>query len=175
MELPALYGGMETLSAAEKLLPDQDLVRRALRDLRAVASRLPPERVNIDFADMRGYHYYTGITFAVYVDGAQASLLRGGRYDEVGAAFGRARPAAGFSLDLRELAMHSPVDGSRKAVLAPWGDDPALREAIARLRAEGETVVVALPAQAHAPDEYTCDRALRLAGGRWCVQPIKQS
>ena len=93
---------------------------------------------------MSGYAYYSGVRFAVYAAGSTDALLRGGRYDEVGAVFGRNRPAVGFSLDLRQLSAAMPAAPLRAAIRAPWSEDAGLRAAIRALRADNETVVCAL-------------------------------
>jgi ATP phosphoribosyltransferase regulatory subunit len=101
--LPSLYGGAEVLTAAEKQLPKIESLSRALRTLRALA-KASPIAASFDLAELRGYHYHSGVMFDVYCDGVSGPVARGGRYDEVGKAFGRARPATGFSIDLRSLA-----------------------------------------------------------------------
>jgi ATP phosphoribosyltransferase regulatory subunit len=101
--LPELYGGAEVLDLAEKKLPKLAEITRALGTLRklARACRIP---ASFDLAELRGYHYHSGVVFDAYCDGVTGAVARGGRYDEVGKAFGRARPATGFSIDLRSLA-----------------------------------------------------------------------
>ncbi|TAK85167.1 MAG: ATP phosphoribosyltransferase regulatory subunit [Betaproteobacteria bacterium] len=101
--LPELYGGAEVLEVAEKRLPKLAELTRALGTLRklAKACRLP---AGFDLAELRGYHYHSGVVFDAYCDQVPGAVARGGRYDEVGKAFGRARPATGFSIDLRSLA-----------------------------------------------------------------------
>jgi ATP phosphoribosyltransferase regulatory subunit len=101
--LPSLYGGAEVLEEAEKKLPALAEVKRALATLRklAKACKFP---ASFDLAELRGYHYHSGVVFDAYCDGVSGAVARGGRYDEVGKAFGRARPATGFSIDLRSLA-----------------------------------------------------------------------
>jgi ATP phosphoribosyltransferase regulatory subunit len=132
--------------------------------------------ISFDLGDSRGYAYYSGIRFAIYAKGASDALVRGGRYDGVGAVFGhridRDRPAVGFSLDLKELvgAVAAPV--LQPAIRAPWGSAVGLREAIAALRAAGETVVCALPGHGHEVDEFHCNRALVERGGVWVVEPL---
>ncbi len=101
--LPKLYGGAEILAVAEKELPNISGLRRALATLRALA-KASPVPVSLDLAELRGYHYHSGAVFDAYCDGVAGAVARGGRYDEVGKAFGRARPATGFSIDLRTLA-----------------------------------------------------------------------
>ena len=103
LSLPELYGGEDILDAAEKKLPGIDSLRKALKTLRALA-KASPVPVSFDLAELRGYHYHSGVVFDAYCDGVPAAVARGGRYDEVGKAFGRARPATGFSIDLRALA-----------------------------------------------------------------------
>ena len=126
--------------------------------------------VSFDLADLRGYAYYSGTRFAIYGEGAE--LARGGRYDEVGAVFGRNRPAVGFSLDLKELVGVLPPRALRAAVRAPWSEDAGLRAAIARLRAGGEVVVCVLPGHEHELNEFDCDRELFSSGGQWALKPL---
>ena len=110
--------------------------------------------------------------FAIYVPGGNDALVRGGRYDEVGAVFGRKRPAAGFSLDLKELVGVVPEVALKAAIRAPWGAAKGLREAIAALRANGETVVCVLPGHESEVDEFNCDRELIEVAGQWAVQAV---
>jgi ATP phosphoribosyltransferase regulatory subunit len=119
--------------------------------------------ISIDLADLRGYAYYTGMRFAVFARGRQGEpveLARGGRYDEVGAVFGRKRPAVGFSLDLKEVVSAVAPRPLQGAIRAPWGMDAELRAAIAQLRSAGHTVVCVLPGHEHQVDEFECDREL---------------
>ncbi|HXJ10276.1 MAG TPA: ATP phosphoribosyltransferase regulatory subunit [Burkholderiales bacterium] len=103
LALPGLYGGEDILDTAEKKLPGIDSLRKALKTLRALA-KASPVPVSFDLAELRGYHYHSGVVFDAYCDGVSGAVARGGRYDEVGKAFGRSRPATGFSIDLRSLA-----------------------------------------------------------------------
>ena len=120
---------------------------------------------------MSGYAYYSGPRFAAFGAGASDALARGGRYDEVGAAFGRNRPAAGFSLDLKMLA--DPADVSNPtAIRAPWSEDPALRSAMRALRDAGQTVVALLPGHPSEAAGFDCDRELVSVGDRWVVQSL---
>ena len=172
LALPQLYGGTEVLTEAEKLLPAGPLIAQALAELRWLAHRVEGVRVSFDLADLRGYAYYSGATFSIYARGGSDALVRGGRYDEVGAVFGRNRPAAGFSLDLKALVGVVAPRPLRAAIRAPWRDAGALRSAIASLRAQGETVVCALPGHDHEEDEFHCDRELVEFAGSWQVQTI---
>lgn len=174
--LMRLYGGADVLAAARSQLPAHRLITAALDDLAWLASHVrrthPQVRVGFDLADMSGYAYYSGVRFALYGAGASDSLVRGGRYDEVGAVFGRNRPAAGFSLDLKALVELAAPQGPRAAIRAPWGEDSALREAVRGLRAQGETVVCVLPGHEHEAQEFDCDRELTLVDGRWALRAL---
>jgi ATP phosphoribosyltransferase regulatory subunit len=173
LALLQLYGGMEVLDQAEKLLARTPGVHKVLSHLRWLAGRLSGVRVSFDLADLRGYSYYSGTRFAVYVPGGSDALVRGGRYDEVGAVFGRNRPAAGFSLDIKQLVAVVPERPLKAAIRAPWGDDVQVAAAIAALRQQGETVVCVLPGHESEVDEFHCDRELVQQGGQWVVQAIQ--
>ncbi|WP_373786192.1 ATP phosphoribosyltransferase regulatory subunit, partial [Delftia acidovorans] len=172
MALLQLYGGIEVLDRAEKLLARTAGVQPLLDQLRWLAQRLEGVSVSFDLADLRGYAYYSGTRFAIYVPGASDALVRGGRYDEVGAVFGRNRPAAGFSLDIKQLVAVVPERPLKAAIRAPWGDDPQVAAAIAALRRQGETVVCVLPGHESEVDEFHCDRELVQVAGQWAVQAI---
>ena len=144
---------------------------QALKELQWLASHLDVP-VTVDLADLRGYAYYSGARFAVYVPGASDALVRGGRYDEVGAVFGRKRPAVGFSLDLKSLVAVVPRQPLRAAIRAPWGEAADLRAAVAALRERGETVVCVLPGHESDVDEFDCDRELVQVADRWVVRAL---
>jgi ATP phosphoribosyltransferase regulatory subunit len=172
-DLLGLYGGIDVLAKAARVLPDRPLVRQALEDLAWLASHLqrayPDLQIGFDLSDMSGYAYYSGPRFALYGAGWSDALVRGGRYDEVGAVFGRNRPAVGFSLDLKAVTEVAHVPASGPGILAPWGEDQELRLAVRRLREAGDMVVFALPG--HPPEGQTvvCDRELVSVDGRWAV------
>jgi ATP phosphoribosyltransferase regulatory subunit len=162
------------LARARAALPQAASVAAALDQLdRLCASplwqRWPGVELSVDFADLRGYRYHNGITFAAYVEQLPNAIARGGRYDNVGRAFGRARPATGFSIELRALA--GLCDGAEPlpAIRAPWSDDAALIETVAALRAAGEIVIQVLPGHEQEQQEFACDRELVLEHGRWGV------
>ena len=171
--LPALYGSDEVLSVARERLPGNDLITAALADLQWLAAHLrsdyPALHLGFDLADLSGYAYYSGTRFAVYRAGSTDALVRGGRYDNVGAIFGRRRAAVGFSLDLKSVVEHVRFDGRHAAIRAPWSEDTALRAAVRRLRATGEAVVCVLPGHEHEADEFECDRELVAVNGQWVV------
>jgi ATP phosphoribosyltransferase regulatory subunit len=175
--LVSLYGDEKVLLEAKKCLPPVPALHEALANLRWLASHLQGARVSFDLADLRGYAYYSGARFAFYTPGASDALVRGGRYDEVGAVFGRNRPAVGFSLDVKELVAVAAKRPLKAAIRAPWLDgtqDAAeSRAAIAALRAQGETVVCVLPGHESEVDEFHCDRELAQAGGKWIVRPVR--
>lgn len=172
--LLALYGGDDVLAAARERLPARPQVQDAIQQLQWLGSHLqathPGVRLGFDLSDMSGYAYYSGPRFAIYGAGATDALARGGRYDEVGAAFGRNRPAAGFSLDLKALAATRTGPAAPAAILAPWGEDPDLRAAVRSLRDAGEIVVAAMPGHVAEAAGFHCDRELVQAAGRWLVQ-----
>ena len=170
--LPRLYGGREVLVAARDDLPDLPQIHAALDDLDVLVRTIEGAEISIDLAELRGYQYHSGVVFAAYTDGLPNAIARGGRYDEVGRAFGRARPATGFSLDLRELARLTPDAHECAGILAPWSDDAALKLQVAALRAAGEVVVSALPGHQRASWQPCCARELRLHDGSWVVMPI---
>jgi ATP phosphoribosyltransferase regulatory subunit len=174
--LLSLYGDAKVLDEAGRVLPHSAQLAEALNNLRWLARHVHGAKVTFDLADLRGYAYYSGARFAIYTPGASDALVRGGRYDEVGAVFGRNRPAVGFSLDVKELASVAAKPPLKAAIRAPWpgeGDGAqALREAIAALRARGETVVCVLPGHESEVDEFHCDRELAPEGSQWRVKPI---
>jgi ATP phosphoribosyltransferase regulatory subunit len=172
LTLVQLYGDASVLDEAEKALPPLPGVAEALLTLKQLAASLPDVHVSFDLADLRGYAYYTGARFAIYAPGGSGALARGGRYDQVGAVFGRNRPAAGFSLDIKNLVRAVAARPLQAAIRAPWRQEPKLAAAIAALRAQGEVVVGVLPGHESEVDEFHCDRELVERAGQWLVQPI---
>jgi ATP phosphoribosyltransferase regulatory subunit len=174
LALPELYGGPEVLDEAAARLPQDAEITALLDELRQLAAALADLPVSFDLADLRGYHYHSGVVFAAYGADSPAALALGGRYDRVGKAFGRARPAVGFSLDLRELVWRLPTATAMAgAVLAPLDADAALAEEVAVLRARGEIVVTALPGHHGTWNEAGCDRQLVKRGDRWAVVSLQ--
>ncbi|BBL76087.1 ATP phosphoribosyltransferase regulatory subunit [Methylomagnum ishizawai] len=172
-----LNGPHAVLADARRCLGEAgEFVASALADLDAVAACLnrlfPALPVNFDLAELRGYHYQTGVVFAAFVPGYGREIARGGRYNEIGKVFGRARPATGFSADLRVLARLAGTDGDVAevpAIFAPAVDDPDLHETIRNLRAAGRTVVQELPGQTENAQEMGCQSELRKLGLEWKV------
>jgi ATP phosphoribosyltransferase regulatory subunit len=172
LALGRMNGGREVLAQARRDLPRNDGIAAALGELEWLAERCPADMVSVDLADLHGYRYKTGATFAVHAQGLPTAVLRGGRYDDIGKAFGRARPAVGFSIYLRELARLFPDDAPR-AILAPADDDGELRALIGRLRESGEVVVQRLAGEPerYPAGDFVFDRELARAAGGWKVVP----
>ena len=172
LSLVGLYGDAKVLIEARRVLPALAKIHAALDNLAWLAGHLDGGPVSFDLADLRGYAYYTGARFSIYAPRASDALVRGGRYDEVGAVFGRNRPAAGFSLDIKAVVGAVAPRALHAAIRAPWGEQAALRQAVAAMRAQGHTVVCILPGHESEVDEFHCDRELVQVAGQWVVQTI---
>ena len=176
--LPELHGGEECLQrAAEAFSNADDSVKDALNYLQqAVAKfrqRISDVDIHFDLSELRGYHYHTGLLFAAYTPGEGQEIARGGRYDDIGKVFGRARPATGFSTDIKRLLnLATAADDSTScdAILAPSNDDTALLQAIKDLRDAGETVIQSLPGQQGSAQDMGCNRELKNSSGKWLVE-----
>ncbi|HKK04352.1 MAG TPA: ATP phosphoribosyltransferase regulatory subunit [Gammaproteobacteria bacterium] len=175
-DLVELNGGAEVLDQARRRLASAGSeVQAALDDLERLATVLAERRPEItlhyDLAELRGYHYHTGVVFAAFVPGHGQAIAQGGRYDDIGRVFGRARPATGFSTDLKTLVALAPGSAAPAVggIFAPCSEDAALRARVAELRAQGERVVCALPGQSGGAEQMGCDRALVERDGRWEV------
>ncbi|WP_299236073.1 ATP phosphoribosyltransferase regulatory subunit [uncultured Halomonas sp.] len=171
MALGRLHGGVEVLDEAQEAFAEAPAaVTAALEQLRTLLSGVqaahPGVSLYLDLGELRGYAYHTGMLFAAYVPGYGQPLAKGGRYDDTGRAFGRARPATGFSMDLKQLATLSPAEPPRDGIWAP-AEGEGLVDAVMALRARGERVVQALPGQRTGPTEHRCDRQLVLDDGHW--------
>ena len=164
------------LSRARERLAAFPKALTALDDLEWLANRVgrasPDVAIGIDLADLGTNPYYSGCRFAVYAEGAVTSLVRGGRYDAVGAVFGRERPAVGFGLDVKALAEAAPRAEQFKAIRAPSQASSALRARIRALRAQGEVVLCLLPGHEGEVQEFECDRQLVERDGQWCVEAL---
>ena len=178
--LAELNGGPEVLDAAGALLAEGGAgIGAALATLRglvaALRRRWPELPIHVDLAELRGYRYHTGVVFAAYVPGQGQAVAQGGRYDEIGLVFGRARPATGFSADMATLLRLSslpetPVAGIR----APAMGDAALERVVVALRGRGERVVRALPGAVESPQALGCDREMVRRDGEWIVVPLPE-
>ena len=174
MALTELNGPCEqVLAKAKKELPKHAAIDQALVDLERLVAAVSASsglELSIDLADLRGYQYHSGVMFAAYVEKWPQPIARGGRYDHVGQAFGRSRPATGFSLDLLTLSNLSPLKVRKLAIAAPWLEDTALSKAIAALRDAGEVVIQVMAGEKVEAAEYECDRELVKQGSSWEVK-----
>lgn len=181
LKLPELNGGKDTIDKARAILAKADKqVQMALTNLEAVANKLtgrfPTLPISFDLAELRGYHYHTGVVFAAFVPSVGREIARGGRYDNIGAVFGRARPATGFSADLKLLASvgkQNHLEPSKTRIFAPYADEAALREKIRDLRAEGQIVIGQLPGQIGTANELACTAILEFDGQSWQIKTLK--
>ena len=165
--LPTLYGGREILAQAREKLPDLSLIGKALDELEAVCQAFPQRAVHIDLAELRVDNYHTGLLYAAYGSDGHDAVARGGRYDGLGGYFGRSRPATGFSFDLRKFLGRLPQGGRRTAIAVALADAADAAGEIARLRAEGETVVVDYGMEANSTRDGS--RRLLKQDGKWVV------
>jgi ATP phosphoribosyltransferase regulatory subunit len=180
LKLPELNGGKDTIASARAVLSKANgEVKQALADLEAIADKLtanfPSLPVSFDLAELRGYHYHTGVVFAAFVPSVGREIARGGRYDNIGAIFGRARAATGFSADLKVLSALGKASYQKEPkalIFAPCGDDKALHEKIRDLRAEGFAVVQQLPGQSGTAQELGCTSILEQDHQNWFVRAL---
>jgi ATP phosphoribosyltransferase regulatory subunit len=180
LKLPELNGGKDTINKARTVFSKaNDDVKNALADLEAIAEKLatrfPSLTISFDLAELRGYHYHTGMVFAAFVPSVGREIARGGRYDNIGAVFGRARPATGFSADLKllsSLSKQSCQVEQRELIFAPYSDDVALNQKVRDLRAQQKAVVQQLPGQIGGPKELGCTSLLEQDNQNWVVRPL---
>lgn len=172
----AELSGDDALARAKRVLADASpLVQQALDYLRKMAQQigiwLPQVPVHFDLAELRGYHFHTGVVFAAFVPGSGKEIARGGRYDDIGRVFGRARPATGFSTDLKTLIRVGSATTDKVSedalVFAPWSEDSAQQVLISQLRAKGRRVVCGLPGQRGGALEMCCGEQLIYSNGQW--------
>jgi ATP phosphoribosyltransferase regulatory subunit len=178
LNLAELSGGEEVLTAGLQQLgpinPEIDAALQTLSQIaHAIRQRLPEVPIHFDLAELRGYHYHTGVVFAAYVPGHGQEVARGGRYDGVGQVFGQARPATGFSTDLRTLLTLGHVNAQpAKRVYAPPMGDATLDLYVDELRGQGLQVVRALPGADVGPKNLDCEWELRYQDAHWAVVPV---
>jgi len=174
IHLTTLNGDRRVLEQAARVLPNTPAIQTALQSLAQVSQALVHLNVSVgfDLSELRGYHYHSGVVFAAYAQGYKGPLALGGRYDEVGVTFGRARPATGFSLDLRGVATALSPATLPKAILAPSEMNVDLAAKIDNLRDSGEIVIQALPDAVNNVIELNCDRELVLCAGEWVIEFI---
>jgi ATP phosphoribosyltransferase regulatory subunit len=179
LSLADLHGGVEILQQARNSFTGADKsVLAALNDMATLADRLQQEMpeltLHFDLGELRGYNYHTGVVFAAYLPGQGQAIALGGRYDHIGEVFGRARPATGFSTDLKQLMQlgEAIVPPDSKAVFAPHSDDTVLQQTIKTLREDGRRVICALPDQKQTATDMGCDEQLVNRNGQWQVETI---
>jgi ATP phosphoribosyltransferase regulatory subunit len=170
--LPQLYGDVSVIARARATLPPIPGVMQSLETLEQLLAALDDVSVGIDLADVGTYGYHSGVTFSVYAEGWHDSIVQGGRYDDVSRAFGRARPATGFSLDLRKLVAGLLPASPAPAIRAPAGQEAGLRQMMQDLRRSGNIVVQVFPGEAATHDEFVFDRELVCHDGRWMVRQV---
>ncbi|QYZ65101.1 MAG: ATP phosphoribosyltransferase regulatory subunit [Gammaproteobacteria bacterium (ex Lamellibrachia satsuma)] len=178
-KLSELNGDGALAEAAEVLQAADEPVREALAYLTKMAEQiavwLPNVPVHFDLAELRGYHFHTGVVFAAFAPERGKEIARGGRYDHIGKVFGRARPATGFSTDLKTLMLMAGQERDildEPVIFAPWSGDLMLQEKITFLRAAGRRVICALPGQQGGAREMGCSEVLRLDGDSWELVPV---
>lgn len=176
--LPDLNGNADGLPEARKMLKGASkTVVAALDYLQQVINlakrRLPNVILHYDLAELRGYHYHTGVVFSAFVPGEGQAIAQGGRYDDIGQVFGRARPATGFSTDLKTLLALTASDAVVPlGIFAPSECDSQLEDKVKALRTQGERIITALPGQQGDTQAMNCDRQLVLRDGQWQVEKI---
>ncbi len=171
--LNALHGGSEVLAKGRELFAELPAAIDAIASLEQLQSqltaRIPSLSFYFDLAELRGFHYHTGLVFSALVSEHGQAVASGGRYDDIGEVFGRARPATGFSIDLKSLLNLVAPTPPPPGIFAPYNDSISQWQAVQALRDAGERVVSGLPGQAPAED---CDRQLVEQNGQWQVQPL---
>ena len=172
--LVSLYGDVNILKEADKVLPQDKAIKNALQFLNQIDKALKESDIKIsyDLSDIRGYQYHNGLVFSVYADQCYSPIALGGRYDNIGASFGRKRPATGFTMDLKNIVTLFPNGKKAKAILAPQGNDAALQKAIETLRQQGDIVAIDLFGDMNAI-QNNCDRILMQdAAKAWKVKAV---
>ena len=179
-QLPDLNGGKDIITKARSVFAKAEQpVKDALANLETIAEnlsiRFPALPVSFDLSELRGYHYHTGVVFAAFIPTIGREIARGGRYDNIGAVFGRARPATGFSADLKVLTLlgnQSDQNPPGDRIFAPHRDDYTLKEKVRDLRAQGHAVIEELPGQIGAAKELGCTAVLELADQNWIIKAL---
>ena len=172
--LVSLYGDVNILKEAEKVLPQDKAIKNALQFLNQIDKALKEYEIKIsyDLSDIRGYQYHNGLVFSVYADQCYSPIALGGRYDNIGASFGRKRPATGFTMDLKNIVTLFPNGKKAKAILAPQGNEVGLQKAIETLRQQGDIVAIDLFGDMNAI-QNNCDRILiQDAAKAWKVKAV---
>lgn len=166
----------QVIEKCRKVLPDTPSTQKVFHDLEILCNAIklnsPQTMLTIDLADLDGFQYHSGVMCSAYIDGYPTAIAKGGRYDEVGSAFGRSRPATGFSLDILSIVQGAKPISPQYAIQAPWKSDADLQAAIQALRGSGEVVVQTLPGHQNETQLFLYDRVLEQVNGQWLVRPI---
>ena len=178
VEIVDLNGDITVLDEAKKLLakisPDS---LQYLDEIKALTESIAGQSevsINVDLAELRGYHYHTGMIYTAFVPGEGEGIAFGGRYDDIGSAFGRARPATGFSTDVKSLLKQQSISKKTTSnIFAPLSSDMTLDEKINALRKSGKIVIEELEGQQASASEMNCDQQLSFVNGEWVVEDIK--
>jgi ATP phosphoribosyltransferase regulatory subunit len=180
VDLAMLNGGVETLDRARETLAFAgETVLAYIDTLAQLEVRLrqdyPRVKINFDLAELRGFHYETGVVFAVFVPGEGQEIARGGRYDGIGKDFGRARPAVGVSTDLKTLRRISnlELEQTGRTIFAPNESDEALKEAVLELRRQGDSVIYSLEKNDADSSVQDCSHRLININVQWTVEEMK--
>lgn len=176
--LSTLSGGISVLEKAQQALASAPAEAHAAIDelmevAHAITHRYPAVNLYFDLSELRGYHYHTGTVFAAYAEGYGDAIANGGRYDHIGEAFGRSRPATGFGLNLTSVMSLSEITLSSKSsgIYAPASTDPQQWQKVQTLRQQGERVVCGLSAAQDDMGELQCDRQLVCVDGEYQIVP----
>jgi len=176
LTLLEIRGGDRVIENARRVYAKVSEAGKALSNLAELVERLartlPGIQITVDLSDLRGYRYHTGTVFNAYTPGFGRALAQGGRYDEIGRAYGRARSATGFSSDLRQLLRYDTTSRPRAGILAPLGSDVELDLAVKELRTDGERVIRLLPGEMEEHVARQCDRRLVKSSNGWRVESI---
>jgi ATP phosphoribosyltransferase regulatory subunit len=177
LDLVDLNGDVSVLTEAEKMFKKvSPEIVNYIGEVKALAGSIKDESditINIDLAELRGYHYHTGMVYTAFVPGKGEGIAFGGRYDDIGSAFGRARPATGFSTDVKSLLKCQSIEESiPERIYAPASDDASLIEEINKLRSSGQIVVQELEGQQSSASEMNCEKQLVLENGKWVTKKL---
>lgn len=175
-QLAWLNGDIDTIAQAKQLFATgYDDILAYLNDIESVAQTLqasyPDVDIHCDLSELRGYEYHTGLVFSAFVAGQGTEIARGGRYDNVGALFGEARPATGFSTDLialQRLSSHQLKPENN--ILAPQTDDKECCDLIKKLRDQGEVVIVDVSQGQQTAEQQNCNKIIQKQGSQWLVK-----
>ncbi|MEM7027370.1 MAG: ATP phosphoribosyltransferase regulatory subunit [Pseudomonadota bacterium] len=177
-DLIDMNGDIKTLAEAEKrFISISENVSSYLQEMKMLCESLQDKKdvdIHIDLAELRGYHYHTGMVYTAYVSGRGEGIAFGGRYDDIGSAFGRARPATGFSTDIKSLVKFASKSQTLDKIFAPAGRDSSLLNKINELRESGKIVIQQLEGQTASAEEMDCEQYLQQENDQWVIKKIKK-